>query len=395
MKSRLRRLTAAVTACCLLGGVLSGCWDDHELDTIFIVTGAALDTGPDTSKISLALQVGKVEPSAAKAGSSASENSATLLLKCIGDSPMRCLNMLNRDSSRTLYLHHNQAILLGLDFAEQGVLDAMDLFVRSPESRESTPIMVVDGRAEDVLAAKLEQEKISGIFIAHMFQDLSAVTPHYTTRLLDFMAAVLSGTTCPVMPIIALYDFNGQMEIKHEGLAIFKEGRMVGRLDSEAMQGYAWALGAVKKGSVSAACPDGQMVFGVIRLKSKPTFSIREDGGVRETIAVQARLRIDELSGFEDVPPEEMMDRAAALAEAAIKDRIELVLRETQALGTDIFGFGCAIRRKDPEHWKTMEHDWDRLYREMETTVTVQAQIAGTGQIVESLEQEDEKDEAR
>lgn len=394
MNGKLKRAAAAVTVCCLLGTALTGCWDDHELDTIFIVTGAALDAAQETGKVTLSLQAGKVEPSAAKLESSGG-GSTTLLFKCTGETPLRCLNMLNRDSSRTLYLHHNQVILLGREFAENGVLGDMDLFVRSPESREATPVMVVDGRAEDVLTARLEQEKISGIFLAHMFQDLSAVTPHYTTRLLDFMAAVLSRTTCPVLPIIALYDYGTYKEIKHEGLAIFKEGRMTGRLNSEEMQGYTWALGAVKKGSVSAACSDGKMVFGIIRLKSKPSFSFREDGGVRQTLTVTVRLRIDELSGFEGVPPEELVARAAGLAEATIRNRIDSVLRKTQALGTDIFGFGCAIRRKAPARWKAMEDNWDQYYREMETSVTVKAEIAGTGQIVESLEQEAEKDEAR
>lgn len=389
--NRRIRLVATIMLLPVLMMLLSGCWDNHELDTLFIVTGIALDKANDPGQMDISLQIGKTKSNASDSDKSNSQQASTIQLQTTAYTMMEGLMEFNRDSSRTLLLQHNQVLLMGSALAEQGIKDHIDLFLRDHEARMEALVMIADDRADEVLSAQLEQEKISGIFLAREMQDLYSVSPYYKIRMLDFASRLRDGTTSPIAPIVAVEETDNKPVIKLKGFAVFKDGKMIGRLNSDEVMGYIWAMGNVKQCGVVADSDLGRAVFHIVKLDTKRDVTLRPDGGVRVTLSVDATLNVGELHGFNGMTPEDLMPYLAELAQNKIRQRIAGTYKTTQTLDADIYGIGTSVHREYPKEWKELKNRWDELFPGTELDVQVKVHIPATGQIVKSLEMEGSK----
>jgi spore germination protein KC len=389
MALRGKRLIAAAMLIPVLAASLSGCWDSHELDAMFIITGVALDVSESPDLMDITLQIGVTKSSSSGSGESNSEQDSVILLKATSDTVMGGMTMLNRDSSHKLLLHHNQVLLLGSSLAEQGVESRLDLFLRDQQARMEVPVMVVEGRAEEVLSAKLDQDRISGIFLSRMLEDLSKISPAYRVRMIDFASRLLDDTTSPVAPIATVLQEDGKQEIKISGLAVFKGDRMIGRLNNDEATGYVWSMGDVKKYVVTASTGDNKAVLNIARMACKRDVTLRPDGGVRVELSVDATLGISELSGFSDMTTDELMPYLVRMAQQEIQRKITSSFDAARRLDADIYGFGTSVYQKYPKEWKAMKDRWDEIFPGVELSVLVKARLPATGQIVQPLEMEE------
>ncbi|HWQ74208.1 MAG TPA: Ger(x)C family spore germination protein [Syntrophomonas sp.] len=389
-KQRIRLTVAAVLLPALML-LLSGCWDNHELDTLFIVTGVALDKADDPEQLDIALQIGKTRSNTSDSGEPNSQEDSTILLKTTGNTMLEGLMKFNRDSSRTLLLQHNQVLLLGSALAEQGVKDHIDLFLRDQEARMEVLVMVAEGRAEEVLSARLEQEKISGIYLARVMQDLYAVSPYYKIRMLDFVSRLRDGTSSPVAPVAVLTGKGDKQEIWIDGLAVFKGDKLIGRLSNDEALGYVWTMGDVAQCGVVAQSKYGRAVFRIVKLDAKRDITLRPDGSVLVTLSVDATLGIGELRGFDGISPKALMPYLVELAQDQIREQIMDTFQTAQALNADIYGFGTSVHRAYPGEWKAMKGRWGKLFPEIGLDVQCKVHLPATGQIVKSLEMEGSK----
>lgn len=390
MIAREKRLVTTIMLLIMLTVLLSGCWDSHELDAMFIITGVALDEAANAGQVDIALQIGETQQAAAGSSETSSPKSSVMLLKSTGNTLLGGWAELDRDSSHKLLLHHNQVLLWGAALAEQGVRKHLDLFMRDQQARMEVPVVVVEGRAEKALAAKLTQEQISGIYIAKTLDDLATTSEKYRVRLLDFASRLLDGTSAPLAPLIRVGGEGDKQEIKIAGMAVFKGDRMIGSLNNDETLGYVWSQGHVKKSDVTAANDLGKAVFHIAKLDCKRNVMLRPDGGVRVALAVETTLTIGELSGFDGMTPDKLMPYLVELAQEEIRQKIIDSFAAARRLNADIYGFGTAVHRKYPKEWKTMKEQWNTLFPDIELNVQVKAHIPGTGKIVRSLEMKGE-----
>ncbi|MEA4846966.1 MAG: Ger(x)C family spore germination protein [Clostridiaceae bacterium] len=389
-KQWIRRITAAFMLPALML-LLSGCWDNQELDALFIVTGVALDKAHDPGQMDITVQIGKTKSNSAEPGKSDSQRNSTILLKTTNSTMMEGLMELNRDSSRDLLLQHNQVLLLGSALAEQGIEDRIDLFLRDQETRMEVLVMVAGGRGEKVLSAKLDQEEISGMYLARAMQDMYSVSPYYKVRILDFVSRLREATFSPVAPIADLNEKDGKQELRIEGLAVFKEDKMIGRLSNSEVLGSIWAMGDVERCGVVVQSDLGRAVFNIAKLETKRDVSLRPDGGVRVTLSVDAILGIGELRGFEGMSFKDLMPYLVELAQNQIREQITDTFETARTLNADIYGFGVSVHRAHPKEWKEMKAYWDELFSETELEVQAKVHLPATGQIIKSLEMEENK----
>lgn len=386
MRSGWRRAAAGLLILLSLTA-LPGCWDSRELDSLFIVMGVALDKSEEKDAIDLTIQIGKPKSTAAK-GESKDQSSSVILMRATAENIISGLTELNQSSSRTLILQHNQALLLGRELAEEGVEDKLDAFLRDQEARLEVPVAVVDGKAEDVLTAKLKEEDISAMYLSKMMEDLQKISPEYRVRLLDFLARLLTKTDCPVVPLIAVEEKNGNQELRLKGLAVFREGKMVGHLSNQEADGYLWAMDGVNQGEIDVTGDQGWGSLRIRDLTTKRRLSLGEDGTVRVELDVNAALTVEELHGFADLQPQDLMKNLNELVTKQIQKQIEAAYRVSQKLGADIYGFGTSVYRKYPGQWKEMRDRWEELYKDIDLDIHVRVKIAFTGQTVKTVEME-------
>jgi spore germination protein KC len=388
-----KKYSALLLLTAVLAALLSGCWDNHELDTLFIVTGVALDAAGDSDQTDITLQVSKTQPKSGDSGQPGPQDDAMLLLKSTRHTLLEAMMAFNRSSSRTLLLQHNQVLVMGARLAEQGVWNHMDVFLRERSTRMEVLMIIAENRAEEVVSAKLGQEKLSGIYLSRMVQNLSNVSPYYKVRMLDFASRLLDKSTAPVAPLISVVEEDGGQEIRMLGMAVFKGDRMIGRLSNDETSGYVWAMGPVEQCEVVAGTDAGRAVFQIMRMDCDREAELREDGGVRVTLRVNAVLNVGELQGFEGIKTDELLPYLSGLAQDGIRSRIMDTFEIARGLNADIYEFGALIHGKYPREWKSMKAEWDAIFPEIVFDVQVNARISATGQIINSLGMEAEKGE--
>ncbi len=365
---------------------LTGCWDNHEMDTLFIVTGVALDTAEQKDQVDITLEIGKAKSKGE--GESSGKKDSSVMLNITSNSMMQGLMEINQNSSRTLLLQHNQLILMGEDFAKQGVKERIDLFMRDQEARMEVLVLVAEGKAGEVLSAKVDQEDITSMYLSRVMHDHGAVSPYYRTRMLDFVSRVLHETSAPVAPLITLVKKDDKEEIKVIGTAVFKDDKMVGKLDGEQTQGYVWAMGEVGRSSMIAKSQFGSAVLRIEELNTKPEVLFEPDGKVKLRLAIKTQLSIGELQGFANMPPLEVMPILEEMARQQITGQISATFDKAQELGTDIYELGTMIYRKHPKQWHTIKDRWDEIFSQMPLEIEVEVKLPETGQIIKSLEME-------
>ncbi|MGI6005156.1 MAG: Ger(x)C family spore germination protein [Christensenellales bacterium] len=387
MSIRVKRITTFILLVLTL--LLSGCWDNRELHKLFIVTGIALDAADNPEEIAIAVQIAKGKQESSGSGDSKeTEDSGVIVLEATGETAMQGLAEFNRDSSRTLLLQHNQVLLLGSSMAEQGVKDRIDMFMREQQARMEVLILVVDGRAKEVLSAQMEQDRISGMFLSNMIADMAEVSPHYEVRMLDFASRILDETTSPVAPLIRVLPKDDKQQIVIDGMAVFKQDKMIGRMNNDETLGYIWGMGDVEQCGFTAGSSLGKAAFQTRKLDTKRTVTLRPDGGVQVALNVEATLNIGELRGFEGMKPEELTPHLTQVATEEIRRKITDTFVLAQEMNADIYGFGTSVYRKYPKEWKFMKARWDQIFPDIDLDVQIKVNIPATGQIIQSLEME-------
>lgn len=390
-----KRILAAVLLIPCIMISFTGCWDNQEIDSLFIITGIGLDTVENTSdQLSISLQIGTAAQNSSEGsgGASGQADQSTIMMNATSDTVLTALNQLNRNSDHQLILHHNQALIFSMELAQRGIEEQLDLFLRDQQARVEVPIVIAEGRAEELLSAELEQNPISGLFISGMFDDLSKKSVQYRIRLIDFVSHTLDESAAALVPIVALTGEEDNQSIEMTGMAVFKQGKMIGRLDTQNIKGFLFAMGTLKNCDIEVSDENNQAVFHVSTSKCKKKVSIRDDGGVKVSVEVNTTLSIGEVSGFSDLQPQELMDHLTELAQENITKQITDTFEIAKSLNADIYGFSTTLYKHHNKEWKSMQENWDAIFQNIELEVQVHVKIPSTGQIVPTVEIEEAKE---
>ncbi|NLG25123.1 MAG: Ger(x)C family spore germination protein [Clostridiales bacterium] len=389
MRTALRILAAGLALAMTLSA--SGCWDSREVNSLFIVTGMAIDVGEQPGQARFTAQIARIAPSANAGGGSGGSGggSPVILLGTDADTALNALANFDRMTSRTPYLHHNQVVAFGADLAERGIEPYIDFMLRDHESREELPLIITEGKAADVLSAEMDQDRVSGTFLARLLADMGEISKYYNVRVFDFASLLLDGFSSAVVPIVQLVDQGGKANIEMSGMAVFKGGKMVGRLSLAEAQGFIWAMGEVNKCIVSVTTEKGVANMYILDISTRRTMEVSPDGTVAAHLRVTANLVLGEALGFEGMCIEELLPYLTEQTQRMLCSRIIDCVYRARAMDADIYRFSETLHRQHPQVWHSMSARWNQAFREVVVRVEAQANIRETGQIVQSLEMED------
>jgi spore germination protein KC len=390
MMERFLRRAAALCMAAALALTATGCWGKHELTELFFVTGVAIDTSDIPGEYVFSLQVSKTQAASSgkTSGGSGSSEKAALILSATEKTMSEAINTINRDASRKVFIHHNQIILFSEDLAREGLVNHIDIFMRDQESRMEVPVAIVEGKAADILSAEMEQDKVTGSYLARTFDSRASISPNYKVTILDFASKILDTSVSAVVPLLKMTKNADQYKIEIDGMAVLKNGKMIGSLDNEAVYGYIWAMGDIKNGRMAAESDQGRAVFQIESLESAWKVEPRKDGGVKTVLTVNANLLLDEMVGFTGVPQNDLVKYLKELGTSRIKNRIVETFETTRAMDADIYKIGVMLHQHHKTAWHAIADDWDAQYQNIDFEVRVSVQLPSTGKVIQSVEME-------
>ncbi len=394
----MKKLLCVLLVLAILFG-LSGCWDSHELDTLFIVTGVGLDKGEKAEEVDVGVQIVKIAGGSsggssgggADSGGGGGGGDSSILLEASGKSVLSALSTLRHQSTRLLFLHHNQMIVFGRDLAMAGIQEHLDLFLRDEETRMETLVLVADGKAKDVLGAELDQDKLSGVAVTRMMRQFSTISVFLSVNMLGLTSKLLQKTTAPLIPIVEVKKEEDKSKLNISKMAVLKNDRMVGELDWEEITGYLWAKGEINEGIMELATDKGTVSFNILQVSSQSEPVLQSDGRAGVILNIDTALDIEELNGFGDVKLDELYAMLTQETQKAVEQRVTKTFEKSKQLNTDFYGYGGKFHIKYPKQWASMEQQWDAVYPGLQLVLNVKTHIVGTGKTALTLDMEEKK----
>ncbi|HWS29227.1 MAG TPA: Ger(x)C family spore germination protein [Clostridia bacterium] len=371
---------AALFICISLCLLLCSCWSQRELNTLAIVVGSALDVGDQPDTVKLTAQV--VKPSEIGSGSSSGGGSgekAYVNISYTDKSVLSAVREITRMQNRRLYFAHSDIIIFSSDLAKQDIAEGLDAFTRDYEGRLNVYLLIARGEASEILNEDVTLEKAPAFHIAGMMEGQKANSETVVVTLRDFVIATLSESTAPVAPMVGLYEAEGKKYAKLEGTAVFKQGKMIGELDTAQTRGLLWVTGKAKSGAMTVDTPWGQVILetynSAASLKSVQT----ADGSIRMQLTVNVDGALESNETTENMSRLENIEMLKQKMREQILSDIESALTKARGFSADIFGFGDAIRRDHPKEWGKIEGNWEEIFPEIGLDIEVNVVLRSTG----------------
>lgn len=392
----MRRKIALLLLIPTLLASLSGCWSRRELNDIAIAVALGIDKAGHNYQVTVQI-VNPGEVASKKGGGGL--GAPTTVYTESGETVLEALRSMTTKSPRKIYLAHLRMLVIGEELANEGIDKHLDFFSRDPEVRTDFYMAVAEGvSAEKILRVyTIPQEVIPA---NKMFKSLETADKYYagavTVTLHNFMTDTEREGRQPVLTRIVLTGEKDAQEVETKenvekmkpisslnfnGLAVFKEGKFAGWLNREESKGYNYIQGQVKSTVRSVSCPsDGKLVLETIRTVTKVKGKVVNG---RPEIEMKVRTE-DNVAGVEcdiDLLKESTILELEEKEELKIKEDIENTIRKVQEkYKSDIFGFGEAIHRSNPEMWNLLKKDWDdREFPDLKVHTEVDVKIHRLG----------------
>jgi spore germination protein KC len=381
MKKLIIRLLLLITVVSLT----NGCWNYRELNQLAVVAGTGIDCGKKPGTVQLTVQIFKPSAPQSEGGSGGGGQPQPFIVKSrTGKTIFDATRNFLAETDRRLYWPHNQVIIIGREQARLGVRPVFDFFARNNEPRPTIWILVAEGKADEILKAPGELEKVSAAEIGQLINAQTVASKNVMINLQDFIGRLLSKTVAPVTTMIKVNESGGKKKLELTGTAVFKADYMVGKLDARQTRGLLWVLGKVKRGAIVINTPGGKAGLEITRsrTKVKPIFS---KGKVKMKISIREEGTLECQMSPEELTKPEMLKVLARRETAVIRGEIGAALAKARELKADIFGFGEMIHRANRKEWRKMKDQWDRIFPRLQVEMDIRCVIHSVGLIIPPL----------
>lgn len=361
---------------------LVGCWDAREINTLFIVTGIAIDKSEQEGFFDVSVIGIKTSPS--RGGSQSSDDKdKKIVLKTTTRSIRDAFFHLNLNYDRTLYLQHNQIVIFGEDVAKDDLHRHLEFFVRSENSRMETLMLIVEGRADEVFKMDVKQEQNSTIYLFTHIQTISRRVKHYKISVLNFIANLLTEGFHSVIPIFAVNkNDDDDMPINMTGFAVFRNNKMIAKITDLEALGFVLLKGDVKNTNRTIISYDGMVSFDFDDIKTKKEIIYKDNYPIKIKITIEITARVEELLGFEKYSIQDLNRELHNIVQQEIINVATQTFKYFQELKVDVFGIGLSFYQHHPKKWNNLRNDWDNIFASLEVEINPKVVIKDYGQIV-------------
>ena len=372
---------------------LTGCWDKSELNELAITMALGIDKVDDEFLVS-AQTVVPGEVSSMKGGPG---QSPVTLFQAKGDTVNAAIRNLAKVSPRTGYFGHLQIVVISETLAQEGISNILDFVSRYFEIRSDFYLLIAkETEAEKVLNVQTVLERIPAntIFnilhtsehrlsntramtLANLIVDLEREGKEGVITGIYIMGDEESGSSKQNVESIT-----PTAQLKMDGIAVFKEDKLLGWLTDEEGKAYNIITDKVKNTLGTLSCPEGGKVnVHVDSLTSKLKNTI-VDGKPEIEIDIQISGNIGEIDCEIDVTKEETIKMLEKTYEEQVEKNVHETIQVVQDdFQSDIFGFGAAINQSNPKEWEKIKSQWDTEFSEIKTTVKAKMNIRHFGTV--------------
>lgn len=262
---------------------------------------------------------------------------------------------------------HIQLSLLGENLAKHDITHVVDFLARNRYARKNNLLLITHKASpEEIMNVKPILESYTTIAIKNILKtqeiQLGIYTPIDTTELLRRLST--PGIEV-VVPMITIDKKGNKEQLLLDGMAVFKGTRMIGSLNEMESRGYHLMRHKMITGGLFLVpSPLNNDTWITIELSRSQAKIIPQVQGkeIKMKIEITGEGNFYEQSGSGDLFSLDMFKQVEKASEQELSRQIDLCIRKTQTLNSDILGWGETVYRSDPETWKAVEADWDQIF---------------------------------
>lgn len=364
--------------------LLTGCWDSRELTDIGFVVAMAIDKG-EKKNIRVTVQiVNPINVSSTQGGGSPMPLPPTTY-SAEGNNVFDATRVLSQKLSRQLHYGHAIVLLVGEDLATtQGIKKLFDGIERDSEFRPSATMVIARGTTgEEIIKQRTSLDNSPAIKIKKMVAETEkAFGENIDEKIYQVIQAIVSSGKEPTITGIQLDSTNKEDKLMANGIATFKDGKLMRWLDGNESRGFLWVLGRVNSTLLTMDWNGQPHTIGIENIRTKSSFHSSFDKSGKPIIEVKigADANIGEVDVPIDVTNPKLFLQIERLYMQAVHDEAVATIKLMQQQKSDIFGFGEVVHRDHPKQWRTLKRDWnDVTFPTIEVKVIVEAYLRNTG----------------
>lgn len=364
---------------------LTGCWSKIELDELTFVYGLYIDAGEKPGMVEVTISSplpNRLVSGAQGGGGSGGGKSYSTVSKTAATIPEAIL-LIQKDLSRRFEASHLKIIVVGHQYAKQGIGYLLEWFRRQPENSLGTYIMVAPGRAKEI-------PKLTPVFEQLPDQVLNNMARQrilFSTTVRDCIQADASH-----MGYALDYLSFGKKEETSEqgkpeywagigGVMLFQDMKMKAILKEKEGRALAWATDHYVKSVNSFDWDDGKGTATAYFLNDKASTSVKmtPDGPVFH-VKLKGRASITSFKDSKQRKAEQLSHLLKTKLQEKMVKEVSESLERVQEAGADVLQLGMLLEWNYPKEWNRLRDHWlDYYSKEAQIKVTAKFNIADFG----------------
>ncbi len=400
MKKRLCMILAAALAISL-----AGCWSRKEPKTLALVNSVIYDLGDNGGyKVTLEVINPAAQGSAKQAGSGKSPN-----ITATGEASSlpEAIRNITQSLEKTIFGGHNKVRFFSERLAKKDIISIIDYLLRDHLTDENPLMVVIKGdEPEQVYSCMLGLSETVGGYLENLSETQPVMTSKSAVvKTIDFVKDYYDEGKQPVAGVVTLVECESkpskntstsgsdsgesqkqdsteqEYRIVYEGLAAFKDDKLVGYMDGIETRAYNFVTGNIESAVFTIPREDGQTVVIVDKPKADIKTEVNGDQ-VTVTVNIKTSMRIVQEEGVLDISKADQLKTVEAAFNAQLAEEIMAAIQKAQTeFRSDIFGFGQAVHKQHPEKWKEIKETWDDCFTCAVISVSVESAVDRSGEI--------------
>lgn len=369
--------------------LLTGCWNAEEIDSTALAHGVGLDRAGDKLKVSFEI----IRPTPV-GGTNVGENESVghhIILEDEVDTLLTGVRAMIRTSKRRLHFEHARVFIIGDELAKEDAISELNSIRRDQMFRLGSYLFVTEDDPAEVLHTPTLYEHLTSLELSDAMEETTFTTGYIPVNVYQFFAMLEGVLGNAYLPMIALQEIQGEKSTALDGTAVFKEGKMVGRLTINETIGLNWLLNNIEGGSITIGLDNNQK--GAVRIKEAKTKFNPALEGEHLQVEVLIHLTVDFVDNPLDVQVnEDLLSEIKRKVSRKVESDVSLALKKLQGeLKTDVTQIGLTTYRKYPRRWAELGPKWDEVFANADVDIKVDVKLQHTGKINQNLKRERKK----
>ena len=367
--------------------LLTGCYDQKELNTIAIMTATEIN------KVDNEFIVNAQVVNPQSSDKTVNAQAPFIIYEGKGKTIHEAYREIKRQSSRYLYPNHMEILIINEKIAKEDVKQIMDFFLRIPDVR--TEFYVLIGKNDNILNITTPIDDVSATSIVDTMETNNkylGVTNFVSFN--EFANMDLNKNLEVILPSIEAIDYTKESEsisntentkikslYKLGNLAIFKNNQLKGYLTEDESIAYNIIKNKAKSILITYECEKNKyMTVEATEIKSKIStknkkinIKVKMNGNINENMC---SIKLNQEDNIKKIEKE---------LTKYLENKIQTSINNIRTTyNTDVFGFLDKIYKTDYYTYKKIKNTWyENEYQNITINTKASINIIGKGNILE------------